>query len=314
MTAVLLLNWNGAELTIACLESLEKASGEFFTVIADNGSTDDSLQKIGDYLASSKLDAELLPLGENLGFAAGNNRAVSHALKRSPDHLLLLNNDTEVDAHFLERLEAFGKANPLYAVLSPRIMYFAEKDRIWFCGGKLVPGSRKPLFKNCNESVLDGKEFLDIDFASGCALYCPARLAGKDGRLLTERFFFGEEDYEFALRMRSQGVRMACVTDSIVWHKVGSSAKKFSKGKELGRHYMYYLGKFICNRLYYNRIVFTLLCLANWPTCFRYFKADCGSARKAFCITSRLMREARTKKGIDASDFRCLVTDNNYFD
>ena len=51
MTAIIILNWNGADDTIACLRSLEKAQGDFFVTVADNGSTDDSVRRINDYVS-----------------------------------------------------------------------------------------------------------------------------------------------------------------------------------------------------------------------------------------------------------------------
>lgn len=50
MTAIILVNWNGADDTIACLRSLQMAAGDFIVVIADNASDDDSLQRIGAFI------------------------------------------------------------------------------------------------------------------------------------------------------------------------------------------------------------------------------------------------------------------------
>ena len=77
MTVVILINWNGADDTIACLQSLAGAEGDFRVVVADNGSEDDSVARIQAFLASeawtasSAHEAELLPLGHNWGFAVG---------------------------------------------------------------------------------------------------------------------------------------------------------------------------------------------------------------------------------------------------
>ena len=75
MTAIIILNWNGADDTLACLDSLLKAEGDFRVYVVDNGSTDDSLQRIRAWLdAHDGFDAQLVPLDKNYGFARGNNQ------------------------------------------------------------------------------------------------------------------------------------------------------------------------------------------------------------------------------------------------
>ena len=77
MTLFIIINWNGADDTIACLKSLECAKGDFRVVVTDNGSSDDSRERLGEFLATSTLKAELLPLDRNYGFAVGNNKAIA---------------------------------------------------------------------------------------------------------------------------------------------------------------------------------------------------------------------------------------------
>ena len=50
MTAIIVLNWNGADDTLACLQSLVKANGNFSICVVDNGSTDDSVLRIGEWI------------------------------------------------------------------------------------------------------------------------------------------------------------------------------------------------------------------------------------------------------------------------
>ena len=125
MTAIIILNWNGADDTLACLDSLAKAEGEFRVYVVDNGSSDDSLQRIGKWLDShSAFDGRLIPLDKNYGFAIGNNKGIAIARKDNPDSYLLLNNDTEVVPDFLIRLQTFSASYPEYRVLTPKINYY----------------------------------------------------------------------------------------------------------------------------------------------------------------------------------------------
>ena len=313
MTLFIIINWNGADDTIACLRSLERAEGDFRVVVADNGSSDDSREKITDFLATSALKAELLPLEKNYGFAVGNNMAIAYDRKYNPDSYLLINNDTEVKPDFFLKLKAYRDSHPECKIIGPLINYWSEKERIWSCGGKLIFGSRKACFRNTLVSDLPERTPYPVSFISGCALMVDSSLIDKDGGLLTERFFFGEEDYEFALRMRRQGEKMAIVRDSVIYHKVGSTAKKASNAS-LGRDYMYYLGRLIVAREYYSPLQFALIRLLTTKKSKGYFKADGLNERQARMLAARLAKDACTKDGITKDDFQMMLHDGTFFD
>ena len=96
---VILVNWNGKEDTLECLRSLQSVSYKNFTpVVVDNGSTNDSVAVIRKEFP----EVPIFETGENLGFAGGNNVALSWGLKKRFDWFLLLNNDTVVDPLFLD--------------------------------------------------------------------------------------------------------------------------------------------------------------------------------------------------------------------
>src|SRR5258708_5571246 len=104
------LNYNGADQTIRLLESLEKQTDkDFSTIVADNGSSD--VQELRDYVAgipstgSVQKTVTLLENGANLGFAGGNKPGIIYAFEHSADWVVLLNNDTTVDATFVQDLK-----------------------------------------------------------------------------------------------------------------------------------------------------------------------------------------------------------------
>src|SRR5690349_2452680 len=101
--AVLVLNWNGRDDTLQCLESLSKVDyPNFDVIVVDNGSIDDSVQAI----RASFPSLLLIENGANLGYAEGNNAGMRVALERGADFILLLNNDTVVDGDLLKELAA----------------------------------------------------------------------------------------------------------------------------------------------------------------------------------------------------------------
>ncbi len=316
MTAIILVNWNGADDTIACLRSLQMAAGDFIVVIADNASDDDSLQRIGAFIKENGEEERffLLPLDNNYGFAVGNNKALGFAMRFSPDSYMLLNNDTEVEPDFLTRLMAFSAANPQYRALTPRINYFDDKNVIWECGGDIKTGRRVVKYANMDAKVLEGVEYFSITSISGCALFFYPELLDADGNLFTDRYFFGEEDFEFSMRMKKKGLPMACVPGSCIYHKVGRSRNKMKAIANVGKYYMYYLNRLITLRLHLSPWKFKLVKMMYMPNCFRYFYSVNHSFKTSWSLMARLSREVESKYGVSREDFRALMIDNDYFD
>lgn len=324
MTAIILLNWNGADDTLDCLRSLEQAGGDFRVVVADNGSTDDSLERLEAFKASSSLALDILPLGKNWGFAAGNNRAIEFASQYKPDSYMLLNNDTVVEPGFIGVLRNYAAEHTDTKVLGPVICYYADRQRIWSSGGRLVFGSRKADFRGRQLSELPKTDAIPVTFISGCALYADASLLNAEGHLLTEKFFFGEEDYDFALRMRAEGEKMAVLPQSLIYHKVSASAEKVeaaaensgetaSVSKKIGRHYLYYLGRLVAARGWYSKCQFALIKLLSIPGCMKYFQKDGLSRTEAKALVHSLMSDASSREGISYDDFRAMVVNGTYF-
>ena len=312
MTAIILINWNGADDTIACLKSLDRAQGDFRVVVADNGSTDDSIERIGKCLSELSLESDLLPLGQNWGFAVGNNKGIEYARRYNPDSYMLLNNDTEVEPDFLIRIEEQRRQYTDIKIFGPLILYWSDRERIWSCGGKLTFGSRKAYFRNSRKTDTDLGTLFPVSFISGCALFVDASVVG-DNPLLTERFFFGEEDFEFSHRMRVKGEKMAIVPDSVIYHKVGASSRNASERFRLGRDYIYYLGRLIVVREYYSRLGSALVRLISFPLCVHYFRRDGQNLMSSIRLCSRLMSDARSKQAISYKDFISITVDGSYF-
>lgn len=311
MTAIIVLNWNGADDTIACLESLSKAEGKFVVYVVDNGSSDNSVRDIQAWIDEHcGVDVRLVPLVKNYGFAKGNNKGLETARLINPDSYLLLNNDTEVMPDFLVRLQEFSDKHPEYRVLTPKINYYYDKQKIWNCGGKLLCGFRKYYYAGCQDSAVKESGFIPISFVTGCALFFYPELLDKEGHLLTERFFFGEEDFDFSLRLKEQGVKMACVLDSLIYHKVGATV-----GKTMGvsKYYLHYLNRTIDVRLHFSRPNFFVWRLFNMPFVLYYFYKSTKKMFIAYKLYKQLIYDAKHKDCVTQEDFTRLVLDYNYF-
>lgn len=180
---------------------------------------------------------------ENLGFAAGNNVGIRYALRLKADYVWLLNNDTVVDQQALAQLVDCMETHPDLACATGQIRYY-DRPLIWNCGGNLTwSGSRKYHYHGVDVASVPQTGALPITFITGCALLARRSTFEKWG-LLTERFFFGEEDYEFSMRMRRHQQKIVCCLNAVIYHKVGASVKK-STPKQVNLWYINYLSRFI---------------------------------------------------------------------
>lgn len=191
----------------------------------------------------------LIKIQENLGFAGGMNVGLRYVLKMNFDYVLLLNNDVVIKKDTLGNLLDVMRQHPEFPVATPNIYYYHQPDRIWNSGGRLTLTGDKRYYHLYKTGK---KNFKRITFTTGCALLIQTRILNRYG-LLTEDFFHGEEDYDFSLRMRKNKVKMMCVTDAVIYHKVGqTSAKLLDESLRLA--FIHYLNRFVNQKKYYPRL------------------------------------------------------------
>ena len=125
------VNWNKPDDTNECIDSLKSQTGITFKeiVVVDNGSNDDSRQKI----LHKHPDVRIIETHKNLGFAGGFNIGIKYSLQKNANFVLILNNDTICHAAMVEQLYKEGKERR--AITGPIIFYHQEPQRIWSVGG-----------------------------------------------------------------------------------------------------------------------------------------------------------------------------------
>ena len=317
MTGIIILNWNGWKDTIMCLASLYQIdTKDFVVVVVDNGSADNSVNEINNWLQINHITSDTVEengqfssnlinkmcivyqLKQNYGFAKGNNLGISLIEKWNLNNYLCLNNDTEVTSDFLDKLIDFQKNNNTYSILTPQIRYYEPKNLIWNCGGAFFFGFRKYKYNGQDFSKIKEKEFIPIGYCTGCAMFFPADLL-ENGKIFTESFFFGEEDFELAFRMKKKKVKMACIISSLIYHKVGTSTKNVPK---IGKIYIHYLNRFINVRQHFSAFQF---CIWKWiytPYIFlllsKYF-----SYKQTYVLLKKILSESKTLNQVTQETF-----------
>lgn len=237
MIWVIILNWNGWQDTIACLQSLSAVtSPPIRLLVVDNGSDDESVEKLREFQKRSDTPAfELLETGENKGFAGGMNAGMRHARKQGAEWLLLLNNDTVVDRDFLTYLLAAAERNERIGMANPLILHMEGKektDRILFFGGKIEWLRARAVHWYYGKAIHEVEavkraEVFDTDYATGGCVLVRREVIDEIG-LMPEEYFLYYEDTEWSLRSKRAGFRCVVVPKARIWHRGAASAKEHS--------------------------------------------------------------------------------------
>ncbi len=253
---VIVVNWNNAEDTIRCLESLScvVCSGMRILVV-DNGSTDRSVELIRQGFPG----IEVLKMHSNRGYGGGCNAGFAHVFEERPDYVVFLNNDTLVNRDFLEPLIAPLASSGDVAVTVPRICYMAHPEMIWYAGGvvNLITGNVAHRGIRRKDSAMYATEH-ETDYATGC---CMAMRAAdfKQAEGFDPAFMMYGEDVDLSLRIRKSGKRILYVPQSRIWHKVSASEGGEMGARKLWRKNLSMLKLFMKHRAWFGMVSYLVL-------------------------------------------------------
>lgn len=318
MVTIILVNWNGWQDTIECLESLLLLKyPDFRIVVCDNGSSDDSLQKIKNwadrhevsYAGYQRAEAEagglpaadplltLISNNENLGFAGGNNVGLRYAMARGDsEYCWLLNNDTAVEPDALNHLVSRMQQQTDIGVCGSTIRLYHDRRCIQALGGGhycrwIGLPWHHGRFTKWGKMIDERKAETWMNYVEGASMLVSRKFLDEVG-LLCEDYFLYFEEADWAIRAKGS-FNLGYAALSIVYHKVGGSI-----GTSSNPIIMSYTSDYfnIRNRLLFTRrfypaalptvwmiIVGALLlriCLGKWDHAAMIFRMLCGSSRQ----------------------------------
>lgn len=317
---IILVNWNGWQDTIECLESLLLLGyPNFRIVVCDNGSSDDSLQELRNwadcheirYAEYLRAEAEiggclavdygltLIRNDENLGFSGGNNVGLRYAMaKGCADYFWLLNNDTVVETDALTHLVARIQQQPQVGICGSTIILYHDRRRIQALGGGYycrwvgLPWHFGRFIK-WGKAINQTRAESCMNYVEGASMFVSRQFLETVG-LLCEDYFLYFEEADWAIRAKDR-FRLGYAPLSIVYHKVGASIGTSSNPAKMSYTSDYFN---IRNRLLFTRrfypaalptvwlvIVGALLlrlCLGKWDRAMMIFRLLCCNSKRPY--------------------------------
>ena len=266
-TAIVLVNWNGAADTVACLRSIQRltiGSGELSVIVVDNASGDDSVGRIEAALrhdgyilrhsSLSKQEAERVTderwfesKGQaaasvcvarariNGGFAAGNNIGYRIAVAvKQPTFVWHLNNDTEVTPQSLRLLVDKMQAEPDIGICGATLVFHDDSSLVQACGGvrySAITGRGWAVAAGLpiSSRPTSGQAEAQISYVAGASMFVRCSQIDKVG-LMAEDYFLYSEEIDWAWRSR-KAFRLGVEAAAIVIHKEGAAIGTERRGR-----------------------------------------------------------------------------------
>ena len=228
--AVVILNYNGTAMLQAFLPAVIEHSLGAAVIVADNASTDNSVEVLHEQFPQVRL----ITLDSNYGFAGGYNKALEQV---DAEYYILLNSDVEVTPGWLNPLLSFMEQNREVVACQPKILSYRNKTEFEYAGasGGFIdrygyPYCRGRLFDTVEEDNGQYDDVCRVFWATGAAMMVRSS-AYKAAGGLDEQFFAHMEEIDLCWRMQSMGGSIYVVPQSKVYHVGGATLSKSNPRK-----------------------------------------------------------------------------------
>ncbi|MCO6497491.1 MAG: glycosyltransferase family 2 protein [Chitinophagaceae bacterium] len=221
--AIIILNWNGKKFLEQFLPSVLNTQYENLEiVVADNGSTDDSVSFLKDHYPSIRV----ILLETNYGFAGGYNLSLQQI---EADYFALLNSDAEVTPGWVKSIVDLMESDYSIAACQPKILSFNDRNRFEYAGASGgwidkwgYPFCRGRVFYYCEEDKGQFNNAIEVFWATGAAMIVRSSLFLEFGGF-DDYFFAHQEEIDLCWRMKNKGYKIYVQPSSVVYHMGGGS-------------------------------------------------------------------------------------------
>ena len=221
-TAVVILNWNGKDWLEKFLPTVVQYSKDATIIVADNGSTDDSIS----FLSANFPTVSIVNNKENLGFAGGYNKALNqiHA-----EYYVLLNSDVEVCENWIAPIINLMDSDKIIATCQPKLLDFNNRSKFEYAGasGGFIdnlgyPFCRGRIFDDLEEDKGQYNDAAEVFWATGACIFVKAEAFWEVGGF-DEEFFAHQEEIDLCWRLKNKGHKIMVEPSSVIYHVGGGT-------------------------------------------------------------------------------------------
>ena len=249
-------------------------------IVADNGSTDNSLE----VLAKEFPGVKTIVLDKNYGFAEGYNRAIDQV---DSEYVVLLNSDVEVTEGWLDPILAYLDAHKDVAAVQPKIRSWLRRthfEHAGAAGGYLsklyVPYCRGRVLWHVEEDQGQYDTEADVDWTSGACMCVRTKIYKECGGL-DAAFFAHMEEIDLCWRMRNAGWRLVCLPQSVVYH-LGGGALSYESPRKTYLNHRNNLLMIYKNKQHPRGVLFIRGILDYAAACFYLLQGRWGAFKAVF--------------------------------
>jgi GT2 family glycosyltransferase len=228
--AVVILNWNGREFLRKFLPFVIRHSQDAEVIVADNASTDSSIEFLQQNFPEIRIIQNLI----NCGFAKGYNEALRQV---DADYYVLLNSDIEVTENWINPVISLMETDPSIAACQPKLLSYSDRKMFEYAGaaGGYIdkfgyPFCRGRVFQHLEEDLGQYDDVAEVFWATGACMFVRAELYHKFGGLDND-FFAHMEEIDFCWRLKNARYRIMYCPGSVVYHVGGGTLPKKSAHK-----------------------------------------------------------------------------------
>lgn len=228
--ALVILNWNGKKFVEQFLPNVILHSKAAQIIVADNSSTDDSV----NFLKNNYPDIQIINNPSNDGFAKGYNDALKNVIA---DYYILLNSDVEVTANWIEPIIELMESNLEIAACQPKILDFKNKSNFEYAGaaGGFIDKYGYPFCRGriFNDLESDNKQYnnsTEVFWATGACMFVRAKSFWEVGGFDND-YFAHMEEIDLCWRLKNIGFKIFVEPQSTVYHVGGGTLNKINPKK-----------------------------------------------------------------------------------
>lgn len=263
-------SWNTLKSCIASIKSQTLKAKEI--IVVNNGSTDGTEQKVKKFTG-----IKLINLQTNTGVTGGRNTGIKKA-DLSSDYLFFFDHDMVAEKNMLRELVKVAESNKGSGIITPKIYYFGDRERIWSAGTSINLWTGQIIFRG-------GKDIGQFDKAEEVQVAPAAIFVKKEVikrlKKFDDTYFATYEDTDFCFQAKLAGFKTYYAPKAVAYHKLPMDFEEESK-RLLSRAYWIGRNKVIFMKRYGNNFFSFLLFLPIYSLYYLFISIRCKQLSRWF--------------------------------